>query len=106
MTTGFHPVRRSSMDSGRERATHRVSGLNRQKQRPIVGGVLRLGVATEIPAILAELGAEPAPILHHAGLDPYLFEDGDHHIPYATLGRLMALCAAKTNCPHFGLLVG
>lgn len=27
-------------------------------------------------------------------------------IPFATVGRLLKLCAARTQCPHFGLLIG
>jgi AraC-like DNA-binding protein len=81
-------------------------GLDRQRQHPIAGGVIRLGVAIGIPVVLRTLGADPEPILVGAGLDPRLFDDEDNTIPFAALGRLLALCVAHTNCPHFGLLVG
>jgi hypothetical protein len=40
------------------------------------------------------------------GLDPRLLDDGKSVIPFAAPGRLYTLCVARTNCPHFGLLVG
>ena len=45
-------------------------------------------------------------MIREAGLDPGLFDNGANVIPHAALGRLLTLCVARTNCPHFGLLVG
>jgi AraC-like DNA-binding protein len=65
-----------------------------------------LGVSKEIGPVLREFGLDPDALIREAGLDPRLFDDGMSVIPFATLGRLYALCVARTNCPHFGLLVG
>jgi AraC-like DNA-binding protein len=67
---------------------------------------MRLGVGKEIAPILREFGLDPDPIIKAAGLDPRLFEDGASVIAHRALGRLFALSVARTNCPHFGLLVG
>jgi AraC-like DNA-binding protein len=59
-----------------------------------------------VPAVLASLGANPAEVLGEVGLNLELFEDPDNRISYLARGRLLAHCAARTDCPHFGLLVG
>jgi AraC-like DNA-binding protein len=56
--------------------------------------------------MLREFGLDPDPLIRAAGLDPRLFDDGMSVISFAALGRLFTLCVARTNCPHFGLLVG
>ncbi|MDR7036012.1 AraC-like DNA-binding protein [Methylobacterium sp. BE186] len=40
------------------------------------------------------------------GLGPALFDGGSAPIPYAALGRLIALGTERTGCRHLGLLVG
>jgi len=67
---------------------------------------VRIGATLAIPAILRSLGANPAEVLAEAGFDLKLFDDPDNRLPYAARSRLMAHCAARTGCPHFGLLVG
>jgi len=74
--------------------------------RTLAPGYIQLGVATEIAPTLRALGLDPAPVIREAGLDPRLFDDGASVIPQASLGRLLTLCVARTQCPHFGLLVG
>jgi AraC-like DNA-binding protein len=59
-----------------------------------------------IPAVLLKLGHDPGAILLEAGLDPTLFDDTDNLIPLSGLGRVLALCVARTGCEEFGLLVG
>src|SRR5918994_7270423 len=39
-----------------------------RRSRPLAGGLIRVGVATEIPVVLREFGAEPHPILARVGL--------------------------------------
>jgi len=56
--------------------------------------------------VLAELGTSPERIIAEAGLDPRLFDDGNNLISFRALSHLLALCVERTNCPHFGLLVG
>ena len=63
-------------------------------------------MAKEIAPTLREFGLDPDPIIKAAGLDPRLFEDGASVIPHRALGRLCALSVARTQCRHFGLLVG
>src|SRR5687767_4153269 len=72
----------------------------------LLPGYIHLGVAKEIVPALREFGLDPDPIIREAGLDPSLFADGANVIPHAALGRLLTLCVARTNCRHFGLLVG
>ncbi|EIM26813.1 AraC family transcriptional regulator [Microvirga lotononidis] len=69
-------------------------------------GYVYPGVSQEIVPVLHEFGLNPEPLIRAAGLDPRLFADGTSVIPFAALGRLYALCGTRTNCPHFGLLVG
>lgn len=73
---------------GRAHATDRVHGA----------------AVNAIRDLLIEFGIEPDAILHRAGIGaPSQAEDG---ISFAALGRLTALCAERTQCPHFGLMVG
>ncbi|WP_245444693.1 AraC family transcriptional regulator [Microvirga sp. KLBC 81] len=74
--------------------------------RTLPPGYIHLGVAKEIAPTLRDFGIDPDPVIREAGLDPCLFDDGSNVIPHAALGRLLALCVARTGCPHFGLLVG
>ena len=67
---------------------------------------VRIGGSIAIPALLSSLGADPAEVLAEAGVDPKLFDDPDNLISFATRSHLLAHCAARTGCPHFGLLVG
>src|SRR3954451_1606707 len=69
-------------------------------------GYIHLGVSKEIAPTLREFGLDPDPLIRAAGLDPRLFDDGMSVISFAALGRLLSLCVARTQCPHFGLLVG
>jgi AraC-like DNA-binding protein len=74
--------------------------------RTLPPGHIHLGVAKEIAPALRDFGIDPDPVIREAGLDPGLFDDGTNVITHAALGRLLALSVARTNCPHFGLLVG
>ncbi len=40
------------------------------------------------------------------GIDPALLDGPDSLIAFATGGRLLRVCVARTGCQHFGLLVG
>ena len=75
-------------------------------RRTLPPGYIHLGVAKEIVPTLRDFGIDPDPIIREVGLDPLLFEDGANVIPHTALGRLLTLSVARTNCPHFGLLVG
>jgi AraC-like DNA-binding protein len=74
--------------------------------RTLPPGFIQVGAATEIALTLRDLGVDPQPIIRKAGLDPSAFDDEANVIPHAGLGRLLTLSVARTNFPHFGLLVG
>lgn len=69
-------------------------------------GVVRVGPAATLPAVLRDFGVDPHEALVEAGLDPGVFDDPDNTIPFTRLGRLLSLCVGRTGCGHFGLLVG
>ena len=75
--------------------------------RPLIlEGRIRVGSLMGIPQTLQELGVDPAEVMASVGLDLSLFNDPENTMPVSTLGRLVSQCVARTNCPHFGLLVG
>ncbi len=74
--------------------------------RTLPPGYIHLGVAKEIVPALRDFGIDPDLVVKEAGLEPHLFDDGANVIPHAALGRLLTLSVARTNCSHFGLLVG
>lgn len=84
----------------------RQSQTKPPSERTLPPGYIHLGVAKEIAPILRDFGLDPDPIIREAGLDPSLFDDGTNVIPHAALGRLLTLSVTRTNCSHFGLLVG
>ena len=66
----------------------------------------RVGALTAVPALLRQLGTDPAPVLADVGLDASALEFAENTIPYGAFGRLMDECARRTRCEHFGLLTG
>ncbi|MDC1286823.1 AraC family transcriptional regulator [Gammaproteobacteria bacterium] len=68
--------------------------------------MVRIGPLMGVPAALEGLGFDPQEVLIDCGFDIGLFDDPDNLISFSARGRLMARCAAKTNCHNFGLLVG
>ena len=66
----------------------------------------RVGGLTVVPALLRQLGTDPAPVLAAAGLDASALEFSENTVPYATFGRLMEEGARRSACEYFGLLVG
>ncbi len=69
-------------------------------------GDVRIAPLLGIPRLLADFGVDADAVMAEAGFDQIWFEDGENTIPFADAGRLLSLCAARTQCPHFGLLVG
>lgn len=69
-------------------------------------GFVHHKVAQEICPVIVELGADPCALVAEAGLDPGLFDGARRCVSFTALGRLLALAAARTRCPHLGLLVG
>lgn len=69
-------------------------------------GDIRVGPIQAIPALLADLGANPRQAFAQAGVDRQLFLDPDNRIQIDALGRLLESCVELTGCAHFGLLLG
>lgn len=67
---------------------------------------VRMGSALAIPDVLRSLGTNPEEVLAEVGYDLKLFDDPERRIPVAARNHLVAHCAARTGCPHFGLLAG
>ena len=66
----------------------------------------RVGLLTEVPTLLRELGVRPASVLRKAALSADALADREGRIPYARVISLLAECARATGCEHFGLLAG
>jgi len=69
-------------------------------------GALRMAPFLSLPSLLAGFGLDPAAIIAEAGMDIGLFDDPEHDVPFRTVGRLLALGAERSGCPHFGHLLG
>ena len=79
---------------------------NRTDPPDDAGATVRVASVQVIPTLLGEFGLDPATVVREAGLTPELFDDPDNLLAYRARGRLLAHCARRTRCPHFGLLVG
>ncbi len=67
---------------------------------------VRVASVMALPDIIRSLGADPQEVLAELGYDLKLFADAETRVPYAIRNRILGHCAARTGCPHFGLLVG
>ena len=74
--------------------------------RAAAPGDIRLGVASGIWTVLRDLGAKPEQVIVDGGHDPRIFDSPENFLSHAAVARLYQHCAERTNCPHFGLLVG
>jgi AraC-like DNA-binding protein len=61
---------------------------------------------SNLPALLRQLGVEPADVLAAADLAPDAIDGPERQIGYAAFGRLLAESANRTHCAHLGLLAG
>ena len=68
--------------------------------------MLRIGPNIGLPDVLRSLGADPIKVMAEVGIDHELFDSPNNLISFKARGRLMAHCAERTSCQHFGLLVG
>ncbi len=59
-----------------------------------------------LPALIRRLGGDPDAILKAAGLDPWALAEPTNRIPYQPLLQVLNDAAARTGCPHLGLLAG
>ncbi len=69
-------------------------------------GRQRIGALVELPAVLREMGVDPATLIAGVGIDPDLLRNPENSLSFVELGRLLEGCVAATGCEHFGLLVG
>lgn len=65
-----------------------------------------VGALTAVPALIRELGVDPATVIAAAGLDSAVLDHGSNRIAYAGFARLLSEAAVRTGCAHFGLLAG
>ena len=68
--------------------------------------MLRIGATMGVPKVLQDMGLDPSEVLLAGGFDPELFDNPDNVTSATARGRLLAHCAAKSECEHFGLLAG
>ena len=84
----------------------RVSLKPLNQQVAAAPGDIHLGVASGSWTVLRDLGADPEQVIEDGGHDPRIFDGPENFLSHAVLGRLYQHFAERTNCPHFGLLVG
>jgi AraC-like DNA-binding protein len=76
------------------------------REREADMGTLRIGALVGVPELLRKFGIDAEGVLAEFDLEPAYFAETDNPIAFATMGHLLARCAAVTGCPHFGLLAG
>jgi len=76
------------------------------KPRLVREGELRVAALTALPAILREHGVDPPEVFASAGFDIDILDDPDNPVPFATVGRVIAIAEQRTGCAHIGLLIG
>ncbi len=69
------------------------------------GRTMRVAPMSGLEALLARFGLGLAPLLAEAGLPADCFRDPEARWPVDRLLDLAARCAARADCPHFGLLL-
>ena len=67
---------------------------------------IKVGAIWAMPEVVRALGADPADVFAQAGVDLALFDDLENQISFRTASRLFRVCAERTGCPHFGLMLG
>src|SRR5579875_3225885 len=101
------PKSRKRITSAVASESHRpVDSLKRPRFVTATEPSQRVGPLTVIPALLRELGVEPAEVLRDAGLGAVALGAMENRIPYVAMGKLLQCCAVRTGRPHFGLLAG
>jgi AraC-like DNA-binding protein len=66
----------------------------------------RVGFLAFLPAILRKFGVDATEVLTESALSPEALNDPNGAIPFAAMGRLAQIAAAKARCPHLGLEIG
>ncbi len=91
----------NDVGTGEERAgTQRAQGPQPEEWRQ------RVGVLCALPAVLAERGVDPAPVLIGAGLPADALDGPDRWIPFRAGVRALVDAARRADCPEIGVRVG
>jgi AraC-like DNA-binding protein len=69
-------------------------------------GTVRAGPLKHLPPLLSEFGLELPPLLGAVGLAPRSLSHPESVIRIEKVAELLALCAQRSRCTHFGLLLG
>ena len=69
-------------------------------------GMQRVGAFSGLPALIAQLGTDPAPALDSAGLTAAALDNPEGRVPFAAMCRFLEVAADRTSCAHIGLLAG
>lgn len=80
---------------------HDLTGMAHVKE-----GMVRAAPLRHIPEVLAGFGLPIEPLLDEVGLPRNVLAQPENTVPVKTVARLVALCAERAKCPHFGLLAG
>ena len=72
----------------------------------IPGGYDRAASTMALRPLLEQFDVDLDSLLAESGLPIGLFEHPDNLIPFREGTRLLGLCADRTGCAHFGLLIG
>lgn len=72
----------------------------------VPGGYDRVASTMALVPLLEQFGVGLDSLLAESGLPIGLFDHPDNLIPFREGTRLLGLCADRTGCPHFGLLIG
>lgn len=76
------------------------------KNRPLSELKQRVGVFSELPGTIVDLGRDPKNLLDRVGLQEEQLRDVDGFLPYTSLVELLELCAQETGRDDFGLHFG
>jgi AraC-like DNA-binding protein len=69
-------------------------------------GFLRVAPLAPLLKILQKANIDSRRLLAEFGVSPDYFQNTENVISFRVIGRIFARCAQRTECPHFGLLVG
>ena len=67
---------------------------------------VRIATLMALPIVLEQLGYDPTALLAEQGFKFSLFDNPENLISYAKRSQLIKHCVSKTQCHHFGHLIG
>ena len=89
-----------------ERWLHPSAPVAGDDRLSAAGWVQRVGAYAALPGLIRALGDDPGTTLRAAGLPPDALDDPEARVPYAVIGSVLGIAAARTRCAHVGLLAG